>query len=185
MYFFVGSNNPVKLQAAKMAGISSWPDLQVSGYSVPSGVSDQPRTDSETKTGAANRAAAALIAGRRANSSTKIEALGLGLEGGVFVQDGELWSTVWVAVTDGTETYFANGARFKIPDAIAQPIVAGEEMGIVVGKLLQNPLIKQQQGMIGVVTKNFVDRTEEYAALTKLAVGLWYGRDWESVQLRK
>ena len=181
MYFFVGSNNPVKLNAAKQAGVAVWPDLVVCGVEVASGVAAQPKTDLETKRGAANRAVAALLQGRKsANIMENEEAIGIGLEGGVFEQDHELWSTVWVAVTAGDgEFYYANGARFKIPAAIAEPIKAGEEMGVVVGKLLQNPLVKQQQGMIGVVTNNFVDRTEEYSALAKLAIGLWYGRDWQ------
>jgi len=33
--------------------------------------------------------------------------------------------------------------------------------------------------MIGVVTNNFVDRTEEYSAIIKMALGLWYGRTWQ------
>lgn len=180
MYFFVGSENPVKIAAAKTAAGSVWPDLVVVGVGVPSGVAAQPRSDEETKLGAENRAKNALIEGRRRIGIDEQEsALGLGLEGGVVTIDGELWSTVWVVVTDtGKEFYAANGARFKLPASIAEPILAGEEMGPVVGRLLSNPEVKRQQGMIGVVTANFVDRSEEYAALAKLAIGLWYGRDW-------
>ncbi len=181
MYFFVGSENPVKISAVQVAAGSVWPDLMVVGVGVPSGVSAQPRSDEETKQGAQTRAQKALVEGRRrAGLSDQDQALGLGLEGGVFTIEGELWSTVWVVVTEnGKDFYAANGARFKLPDSIAAPILAGEEMGPVVGKLLSNPEVKRQQGMIGVVTDNFVDRSEEYAALAKLAIGLWYGRDWQ------
>ena len=39
--------------------------------------------------------------------------------------------------------------------------------------------VRSKQGMVGVVTKNFVDRTEEYTGIIKMALGLWYGRDWK------
>jgi non-canonical (house-cleaning) NTP pyrophosphatase len=40
--------------------------------------------------------------------------------------------------------------------------------------------VRSKQGMIGVVTGGFVDRTEEYSSIAKLALGLWYGREWNS-----
>jgi inosine/xanthosine triphosphatase len=181
MHFFVGSENPVKLAAAKSAGIQQWPDVVVMGFDVKSGVAAQPRTDHETRKGAENRAVAALQKGFQTGAITTGElALGIGLEGGVMEIAGELWTTVWVAVTgNGTDVFVANGARFKLPDVIAKPILAGEEMGVAVGQLIANPLVKQQQGAIGVVTKGYVDRAEEYAAIAKLAIGLWYGQDWQ------
>lgn len=187
MYFFVGSENPVKITAAKTAAGTVWPDLVVVGLGVPSGVPAQPRSDEQTRSGATARARNALLEGKkRLQLQDEEAALGLGLEGGVVTIESELWSTVWVVVTaDGKEFYSANGARFKLPTVIAEPIMAGEEMGPVVGRLLANPEVKRQQGMIGVVTNNFVDRSEEYAALAKLAIGLWYGRDWQQTIVTK
>lgn len=181
MYFFVGSENPVKLAAAKSAGIQQWPDVVVMAQAVESQVAAQPRTDEETRKGAENRAVAALQKGLQAQAIGGDESvLGIGLEGGVMEIGGELWTTVWVAVTsNGKDIFVANGARFKLPDVIAKPILAGEEMGVAVGQLIANPLVKQQQGAIGVVTKGFVDRAEEYASIAKLAIGLWYGQDWQ------
>jgi len=109
--------------------------------------------------------------------------LGIGLEGGVFAdQNGDLWSTVWVAVVDREKNVFtANGARCKVPEPIASLIKNGEEMGPAVDSLLASgQSVRQKEGMIGVITKGFVDRTEEYSAIAKFALGLWYGRDWNS-----
>jgi non-canonical (house-cleaning) NTP pyrophosphatase len=36
--------------------------------------------------------------------------------------------------------------------------------------------VRSKQGMIGIITNGFVDRTEEYTGITKMALGLWYGR---------
>jgi inosine/xanthosine triphosphatase len=187
MHIFVGSTNPVKVNAVVTAASETWPDVMVRGVDVVSGVSHQPRTDDETRQGAQNRAHAALAAGRELLERNELFAqeqlLGIGLEGGVFERtEGELWSTVWVVVVDvqGKITE-SNGARFKIPLSIAEPILLGEEMGPVMDRLLQANNTKQAGGAIGIITRNFVDRTEEYSGIAKMALGLWYGRDWEAL----
>lgn len=185
MQIFVGSENPVKINSVILAASEQWPDVVVHGFSVPSGISEQPRTDDETRAGAENRAEKALEVGiKTLKKDAKGKAqtfLGVGMEGGVFLnENGELWSTVWVTVIDADRKSFSvNGARFKVPDAIAQPILAGGEMGPVVGSFFKDSKLKQKQGAIGVITEGFVDRTEEYAGLAKLAIGLWFGREWE------
>jgi inosine/xanthosine triphosphatase len=184
MIIFVGSSNPVKVNAVKQAVISHWPDAQVEGFEVKSGVDAQPRTDKETRQGAENRALAALQQGviELQNSGKKFDKtqlLGVGLEGGVFTQGKELWSTVWGAVTDMEGRMFpVNGMRMRLPKILADQIAAGGEMGPVVAEVVGIEDVRQKQGMIGVVTNNFVTRTDEYGNIAKLAIGLWYGRDW-------
>lgn len=186
MIIFVGSTNPVKINAVKNACASSWPDAEVIGIEVESGINAQPRTDEETRAGAKNRANNVLLAGTKNLTPEQLEkhknqTLGVGLEGGVYEHmSQELWSTVWACVTDQTGQVFeSNGARFKLPQVISEKLLAGEEMGPAVGQLFSDPSIKQKQGAIGVVTKGFVDRTEEYSIIVKLALGLWNGQDWE------
>ncbi len=186
MIIFVGSTNPVKINAVKNACKNSWPDAEVIGIEVESGINAQPRTDEETREGAQNRATNVLLAGTKNLSLEQIKKhqnniLGVGLEGGVYEHDAnELWSTVWACVTDQNGQRFeSNGARFKLPKIISEKLLAGEEMGPAVGQLFADPSIKQKQGAIGVVTKGFVDRTEEYSIIVKLALGLWNGQDWE------
>lgn len=186
MIIFVGSTNPVKINAVKNACQNSWPNAEVIGIEVESGINAQPRTDEETRTGAQNRAANVLLAGIKNLSPAQLEKhqnqiLSVGLEGGVYEHlPQELWSTVWACVTDQTGQKFeSNGARFKLPKIISEKLLAGEEMGPAVGQLFADPSIKQKQGAIGVVTKGFVDRTEEYSIIVKLALGLWNGQDWE------
>jgi len=181
MHFFVGSSNPVKLNAVRSAIVAQWPEAQVHGFEVESRVSSQPMTDEETQQGAINRAKAARLAGltQFPNTVTK-NCVGVGLEGGVTSWNDELWSTVWAAVVDDSgEVFTSNGARMKIPLSIAKPILEGGEMGPVVSKLVGVADVRKKQGMIGIVTQNFVNRTTEYGAIAKLAIGLWFGRDWE------
>ncbi|MEO8581938.1 MAG: inosine/xanthosine triphosphatase [Patescibacteria group bacterium] len=181
MHIFVGSTNPVKLNAVVSAASETWPDVIIEGFDVKSGVTDQPRSDEETKKGAENRAKEALRVGL-AKHSAPVQVLGIGLEGGVFENEQqEMWNTVWACVVDQTgKTVFANGERFHLPDSLTTQIRAGKEMGPAMDELIGSTNIKHQQGMIGVITEGFIDRTELYANLAKLALGLWSGQDWET-----
>lgn len=185
MHIFVGSHNPVKINAVVGAASETWPDVVVEGFDVPSGVAEQPIGDQETKNGAINRAKDTLLAGLakfETNGFTFAPdaVLGVGLEGGVFDDnEGQMWSTVWAVVVDKLGFMeFANGARFKVPDVVAKIIRAGGEMGPAISEVVGEAEIRKKQGMIGITTKGFVDRTEEYQGIAKLALGLWYGRDW-------
>lgn len=189
MKIFVASTNPVKINSVRIAAAETFPDVEVEGISVPSGVGEQPITDLETRTGSVNRVKnlkkLVLENPQKFNlNPSKDEYLCVGAEGGVdqpaFANEGELWSTVWISVLDKDDhVYSANGARFEVPQIIAEKLLAGEEMGPTVSKLFAKDDIKTKQGAIGVITRNFIDRTEEYVGIAKLALGLWYGRNWQ------
>lgn len=186
MTIFVGSTNPVKNNAVRIAAAETWPDVEVKGFEVNSDISNQPMSDEETQKGAENRAKAALAEGQEKflgnkKISDKTQVIGIGLEGGVFENSqGELWNTVWACVVDTTgKVVFANGERFHLPKVLAEKILAGKEMGPAMDELIGSTNIKHQEGMIGAITERFIDRTEMYTSLAKLALGLWYGRDWE------
>lgn len=183
---FVGSTNPVKIQAVTLA-VAGLRQCQVNGIEVASGIPEQPLTDAVTCRGARTRARHVWLAGKKKlhgeldkQTVQNPRILGVGLEGGVFCRGPELWSTVWAAVTeDGTHVFESNGARFRLPEILAKPILAGEEMGSVLSRLFNGADIKRQNGGIGVMTNNYVTRTEEYSSIAKLAIGLWYGQDWQ------
>lgn len=184
MQIAVGSTNIVKINAV-IAGISHmWPDATVTGFDTVSGVSEQPQTDAETKEGSINRAALALNMLEQTRGETLFGSdelcLGIGLEGGVDPTSDGLMNVVWCSVVDLQENaYSSSGARFVLPEIIAKRIEDGEEMGPIMDTLVQDKDVKKKQGMIGVITNNFYTRTEEYASIVRLTVGLWYGREWE------
>lgn len=187
MKIFVASQNPVKINAVAMAASETYPDAEVIGISVDSGVAAQPMTDQETLTGSINRAKALkkeLLSKKQISADEEV--IFVGAEGGVYhpsfaKNHQELWSTVWISVLDQAgQIYSASGARFRLPRVLADGILAGKELGEVMGALFNDPNLKQKSGAIGVLTKNFIDRTEEYVAIAKLAIGLWYGRDWQA-----
>ena len=171
MKIIVGSTNPVKIEAIKLAS-KGVPNCEIVGVDVESGVSSQPRTDEETKKGSIQRAKKALETDKTAD-------LGIGLEGGVTPIDGHLWNTVWCAVVDRDgHVTVANGERFALPKKLADVIDGGKEMGPAMDELTGVADIKKKQGMIGVVTNGYITRTQMYAGLAHLAIGLWIGREW-------
>lgn len=186
MHIFVGSSNPVKINAVTNAASETWPDVITKGFTVASGVSEQPMSDEETKQGAINRAKAALRIGleKHPTPSTQhpsIGVLGVGMEGGIVDLGEEMWSTVWAAVIDvDGNIELSAGARFRVPTKIAVIIRNNGEMGPALADLLgeeDKTRVKQEEGLIGTITNGFVDRTEEYQGIVKLALGVWYGRE--------
>jgi len=184
MKIFVASDNPVKINSILQAASETYPEVEVQGLKTPSGISEQPMTDEETMQGSINRAKnIAQIAKDKHLFSNDETVLFVGAEGGVFPHpnnDQELWSTVWITVLDQAgQTYSANGARFRLPSFLSEGILSGQEMGAVIGQFCGDPDQKRKAGAIGIITANFVDRTEEYVGIAKLALGLWHGRHWQ------
>jgi len=184
MKFFVASKNPVKINAVLLATQKQFPNALVKGFEVTSGVSVQPMSDEETKLGAFNRAyRVRTLAKSQQLVSDNEEALFIGLEGGVFQpafanHSSELWSTVWAVVMDQDgNSYYSNGARFPLPDFMSDLLLAGEEMGPALGRRLKDPDVRKKEGMIGFLTNHFTNRSDEYASVVKIAIGLWYGQD--------
>ena len=156
MKIAVGSTNPVKLTAVQSIVQQLWPDAEVTAVSVPTGVSEMPLSDSETITGARNRARAARAA---INAD-----LGFGLEGGVHPDPIGLVLQGWVVVTDGNgREGIAGAGRLPLPPMLAQRILAGEELGPVMDELLGESNVKVKGGAIGALTGGLIPRQQAFA----------------------
>ncbi|MBP6803674.1 MAG: inosine/xanthosine triphosphatase [Chloroflexi bacterium] len=156
MKIAVGSTNPVKLTAVQSIVQQLWPDAEVTAVSVPTGVSEMPLSDSETITGARNRARAARAA---INAD-----LGFGLEGGVHPDPIGLVLQGWVVVTDGNgREGIAGAGRLPLPPMLAQRILAGEELGPVMDELLGENNVKAKGGAIGALTGGLIPRQQAFA----------------------
>jgi inosine/xanthosine triphosphatase len=144
----VGSKNPVKVNAVSRGFeqvASFFPPVdglelllaetnaatpRIEGIDVPSGVSDQPMGDRETKTGALNRATAAYTAYEKLNGAPP--RLSVGLEGGVSV-DSEtniMECFAWIFVFDGKRSGAARTASFPLPPVMRDMVMKeGMELG--------------------------------------------------------
>jgi inosine/xanthosine triphosphatase len=156
MKIAVGSKNPVKVTAVHTTASRIWPQVEVMGIDVPSGVRAMPLSDAETRNGAENRARAAL---------TALHAdLGIGLEGGVTQSADGLLLLGWVVAVDGNGRCGVGGAaRLPLPDHIAERVLAGEELGHVMDDVLNDHNVKQKGGAVGALTAGLVLRQETFA----------------------
>jgi inosine/xanthosine triphosphatase len=160
----VGSTNPVKVRAARSMIKRVWPEAVVSGIDVHPGVRAMPMSDQECRTGARNRALAAL--------DLATADLGIGIEGGVHDDNGVLVLTAWTIVIDkqGLEGVGGSG-RIPLPPSIAARIRRGEELGPVMDDVLNETDVKHKGGAVGALTAGLVSRKEALALSVAYALG--------------
>ncbi len=164
MKIVIGTKNKAKTAAVETVLAQYMDNLQFEHMDVPSGVSEQPMSDAETRQGAINRAQHALAA----SDAT----MGFGLEGGVYEIDGLIYCCNWGAVTlrDGT-IIASSGASFVLPEVVANRIRAGEELGPVMDDFTRTADIRQHAGAIGIFTNGLVNRKEMFEHIVTLLVG--------------
>jgi inosine/xanthosine triphosphatase len=171
MKIAIGSTNPVKVNAAKRALRSVYPNAKFLGIAVDSGVPAQPMGDRQTIRGAIGRA-------KRALKQTGAD-LAVGLEGGLIRTRYGLMSSAWCALVDPTgKVGLGGGMHFHMPDRVAHGINQGRELGDVMDELTGEKDIKKKMGAVGVLTKGLLNRTQEYAHLVKLALVKFRSPEW-------
>ena len=170
MKVIVGSKNPVKVGAVDQSFKKYWPECEVVGVEVSSGVGAQPMSELETMSGAKNRA-----------KQCREEAeYGVGIEGGVCQVGQKMFECAWVAIVDknGKEG-LAGGLYFELPEKIAEKIKGGGELGPLMDQFSGQTNVKQGSGAIGIFTKGQLDRKQAYvqivlSALIKFVSPEWY-----------
>lgn len=185
MKIIVGSKNPVKVGAVEEAFAKYFPECEVIGEDVASGVSSQPMSERETMNGARSRAYAAL-------ESDKDADYGVGLEGGVTELDptspnwngmhggkGRLFECAWVAVVSREKVEgLGGGLYFELPEKIAIKIKAGGELGPIMSELSGEDNVKQKMGAIGIFSKGQLDRKQAYVQIVVSALIKFVSPEW-------
>ena len=163
----VGSKNPVKLAAARAVVTRLAKNVSVEAIEVASGVPDQPFGDEETIRGALARARAAR---------EKLDAdFGIGLEGGVVeMPDGSMRTCAWAAVVSRSGRHGVGGSlAMPLPDAVAELIRGGMELGHAMDKLTGHSNTKHGAGAVGILTAGLVDRQAAYEVLVAYAMSVF------------
>ncbi|MBC7814469.1 MAG: inosine/xanthosine triphosphatase [Burkholderiales bacterium] len=170
----VASQNPVKIRAA-LAGFQRMmtdESFEARGVSVPSGVSDQPLTSDETLRGAVNRA-------RAAQSTSPDVDYWVGIEGGIEdtpTNSGtngiEMQVFAWVVVISATDEKLGKGrtGTFIVPEEVATLVRQGDELGDADDKVFGRSNSKQDNGSVGILTDNVIDRAAFYEQAVMLAL---------------
>ena len=159
----VASNNPVKIQAALDGFARMFPGEQFvfQGISTPSGVADQPFSSRETLQGALNRASNARAQQPNAD-------FWVGIEGGVEdspegdLTPGELCAFAWVVVLAGSRVGKGRTGVFFLPPRVAELVHQGKELGEADDIVFGRTNSKQENGAVGLLTGNVIDRAGFY-----------------------
>ena len=158
----IASRNPVKINATKKAFKEVFSDrFEFKGVSVDTLVSDQPMSNDETLKGATNRL----------QNIKHLEADYLvSIEGGVDLLDNNYEAFAWIVISDKNKIGKAKTASFALPLKISKLIKEGYELGDADDMVFKRSNSKQQNGAVGILTNNLIDRTEYYVHAIILAL---------------
>ncbi len=161
----IASKNPVKVRATLHAFQRMFPGelFAHETVSVPSGVPDQPRSDQETVTGAANRA------GHAARRFPQAD-YWIGIEGGIADEGTEMTAFAWVYILGQGLSGKGRTGAFYLPEAVADLVRQGKELGQADDIVFQKDNSKQENGAVGLLTGNVVDRAQLYEQAVVLAL---------------
>ena len=161
----VASNNPVKSQATLRAFQRMFPEgeFRVNSISVPSGVNQQPFSDQETLQGAFTRAQNARRLAAQAD-------YWVGIEGGVLDQDEEMSAFAWVVVLSENQAGKSRTGTFYLPEEVARLVRQGYELGVADDMVFGKSNSKQENGAIGLLTGDVIDRVALYEHAIVLAL---------------
>lgn len=153
----VASLNPIKSLAVDRAFSRMFPGegFVVEPIDAPSDVSDQPVGDAETRRGAGNRARAARAARPDAY-------LWVGIEGGIEDSSDGMVAFAWIVVLSADRRGAGRTAGFYLPPDVADLVRGGLELGEADDIVFGRTNSKQQDGAIGLLTGNVVDRRGLY-----------------------
>lgn len=155
MKITVASTNPQKIKAVSvlLPKYEMLKDAQIEGVSVPSNVSDQPKSLEETVRGAINRAKGAFI---KTDYSFGIES---GLIQVPYTKSG-IMDVCVCAIYDGAEIHLGLSSAFEPPNKIVDLMHGGMTMSdaCFAAKLTDNPNLGSSEGLIGILTRGRMDR---------------------------
>lgn len=161
----VASTNPVKIKAVGAGFEKMFPhtSFQLVSGSYPSQVSPQPMSDQETFTGAFNRVRNASVAVPDAH-------YWVGVEGGVETIGDELAAFAWVVVRSRTLTGKARSGTFFLPPFVSSLVQEGKELGEADDIVFSRTNSKRENGAVGILTSDVVDRVQLYEQAMILAL---------------
>ncbi|HEY7491029.1 MAG TPA: inosine/xanthosine triphosphatase [Candidatus Tectomicrobia bacterium] len=165
-HIVLASQNPVKRRATLTGFQQMFPDetFCISTVSVASSVSPQPCSSAETLRGACERARQALRVVSEAH-------YGVGIEGGIEDHGGEMTAFAWIVVLASDQRLGkACTGTFILPEAVAALVRQGKELGEADDLVFGRVNSKQEQGAVGLLTGNVIDRTQLYTQAVVLAL---------------
>jgi inosine/xanthosine triphosphatase len=174
MKIAVGSLNPIKIAAARNVLRRLYPEVEVCGVQVESGVSDMPLTEEEAIAGARQRA--------RAAQELLGAELGIGFEGGAAVFNDQMMTSGWAAAYNGDRFGIGGGGHLQLPEEVARMIREEKlELGTAIDRLIGGENTKQKAGAIGILTQGLSSRQQAYESILIYALAPFITPHWYQI----
>lgn len=166
----MGSPNPVKVRAVENAFKSYFKDIHVSSLDVGSGVKAFPDSEELILRGALNRAKSAF--GEEFDFS-------VGIEGGVVFFDGRWYDRNYVVVFDGSETGIGSSSAYEVPKHLVEGVDSeSDESKKIIDKALGVEDVFTKQGVIGVLTREVIDREKLFTDAVVCALTRFLNKEY-------
>lgn len=161
----ITSKNPIKIQAVKNGFEKMFPDekFEFVEISVSSNVPNQPFSNNETFIGARNRV-------NNASKEIKNAHFYVGIEGGIEQVGEEMEAFAWVVVKSTQQYSKSRTGTFFLPKEVVRLIKQGKELGEADDIVFKRNNSKQQNGAVGILTGDVIDRTKYYADAVVLSL---------------
>ena len=166
MKVVVASENPVKIQAVRVAFEKQFPQqaIEVIAIAAESGVGDQPFSDDETRRGAINRS-------RNASELRPGADYWVGLEGGVDTFSGQLMAFAWMAVLGANgRSSAARTVTLPLPPSVKRLVEEGLELGEANDRIFSTANSKHKGGAFGLLTAGQFTREGVYTDTLLIAL---------------
>ena len=165
---YVGSTNPVKVNAARQAFSQVFPNhiIHCEEMHAPSGVANQPMTEAETRLGAQNRVRYCFE-----SSANQHMDFFVAMEGGVDQFEEGAATYAYVAILNSEERLMTGrSANLPLPNKVYQRLLGNDELGNVMDELFNTDNIRQKGGAIGLFTNHAATRESVYTQALVLAL---------------
>lgn len=161
----IASKNPAKINAVQIGFTKAFPDAEFEfiGHNAKSEVSDQPVTDSETKTGAINRV-------KNLKKEYPNADFWVGLEGGILEDELGMHTFGYVYIESESQRGISRAGSFLLPPEISEIIHMGKELGDAIDIVFEKYNSKHDQGAVGTLTNGVVPRSDGFAMGVVLAL---------------
>jgi len=136
---------------------------EIRGIKVTPKVCDQPTSDHETLLGAEQRALDSRLIMPKAD-------FWVGIEGGIEDYRDEMQAFAWVVILSKELKGKGRTGAFYLPPSVADLIRKGKELGEADDIVFGRSNSKQENGAIGLLTGNIIDRAQLYEHAVILAL---------------
>jgi len=161
----IASSNPVKVNAARDGFTSMFPgeEFIFTGIKLQHSINPQPMSSIETLNGAEERV-------RLCREFFEDADYWVGIEGGVDFEEEQMIAYAWIVIQTRELSGKARTGSFTLPEKVAQLVREGKELGHADDIVFNRQNSKQENGAVGLLTRNIIDRRKYYEHAVVLAL---------------